>query len=104
MCEATLDQDREGKLCRDSNAHVGAAEGNRRIVVERVEKACWNFEEGRKRMSAPKMGPTEMRAEIIRLHREGKMPSLEDVLEAVAETRAEYREKILAARQGKKKS
>jgi hypothetical protein len=29
---------------------------------------------------------------------------LEDVLEAVAETRAEYREKILAARQGKKKS
>jgi len=55
-------------------------------------------------MNEPKMGPTEMRAEIIRLHREGKMPSLEAVLEAVADARAEYREKILAARRGKKKS
>ncbi len=51
-----------------------------------------------------KMGPTEMRAEIIRLHREGKMPSLEEILRAVAETRAEYQERILAARWGKKKS
>jgi hypothetical protein len=51
-----------------------------------------------------KMGPTEMRAEIIRLRREGKMPSLEELLKAVAETRAEYREKILSARRGKKKS
>jgi hypothetical protein len=49
-----------------------------------------------------KMGPTEMRAEITRLQREGKMPSLEEVLAAVAQVRAEYREKILAARRGKK--
>jgi hypothetical protein len=55
-------------------------------------------------MSEPKMGPTQMRAEIIRLHREGKMPSLEELLRAVAETRAEYRENILAARRGKKKA
>jgi hypothetical protein len=53
-------------------------------------------------MSAPKMGPTEMRAEIIRLHREGKMPSLEAVLEAVADARAEFRPKILAVRRVKK--
>ena len=53
-------------------------------------------------MNEPRMGPTEMRAEIIRLHREGKMPSLEEVLSAVQQTRAEYREKILAARRGKK--
>jgi hypothetical protein len=51
-----------------------------------------------------KMGPTEMRAEIIRLHREGKMPSLEELLRAVEETRTEYREKVLSARRGKKKS
>ena len=55
-------------------------------------------------MNESKMGPTEMRAEIIRLLREGKMPSLEELLRAVQETRAEYREKILAARRGKKKS
>jgi hypothetical protein len=55
-------------------------------------------------MNEPKMGPTEMRAEIIRLHREGKMPSLEEVLSAVQQIRAGYREKILAARRGKKKS
>jgi hypothetical protein len=53
-------------------------------------------------MSEQKMGPTEMRAEIIRLHREGRMPSLTELLRAVAETRAEYREKILSARRGKK--
>ena len=49
-------------------------------------------------MNEPKMGPTEMRAEVIRLNREGKMPSLDELLKAVVETRAEYREKILAAR------
>jgi len=53
-------------------------------------------------MNEPKMGPTEMRAEIIRLHREGKMPSLEAVLDAVASARVEYREKILAARNEKR--
>jgi len=49
-----------------------------------------------------KMGPTQYKAEIERLQREGKMPSLEAVLAAVAETRAEYREKILAARKSRK--
>jgi hypothetical protein len=36
------------------------------------------------------------------LIREGKMPTLEAVLAAIAETRAEYREKILAARRPRK--
>ena len=55
-------------------------------------------------MNEPKMGPTEMRAEIIRLHHENLMPTLERSLEVIVETRAEYRENILAARRGKKKS
>jgi hypothetical protein len=37
--------DGERNLCRDSNTRVGATESNRRVAVERVEKACWNFEE-----------------------------------------------------------
>ena len=53
-------------------------------------------------MSEPKRGPTQYKAEIERLQREGKMPTLEAVLAAVAETRAEYREKILAARKSRK--
>jgi len=55
-------------------------------------------------MNEPKMGPTELRAEIIRLHHENLMPTLERLLEVIVETRAEYREKILAARRGKKKA
>ena len=53
-------------------------------------------------MSEPKMVPTQYKAEIERLQQEGKMPSLEEVLSAVQQTRAEYREKILAPRRGKK--
>ncbi len=49
-----------------------------------------------------KLGPTQFKAEVERLQREGKMPTLEEVLAAVAETRAEYREKILAARKSRK--
>jgi hypothetical protein len=49
-----------------------------------------------------KMGPTQYKAEVERLQREGKMPTLEAVLAAVAEVRAEYREKILAARKSRK--
>jgi len=45
-----------------------------------------------------KFGPTQFQAEIERLQREGKMPSLEDVLSAISEVRAEYRPRILAAR------
>jgi hypothetical protein len=48
------------------------------------------------------MRPTEMRAEITRLHREGKLPSLEEVLAAVAQVRAEFAPKTLAASRGKK--
>lgn len=51
----------------------------------------------------PRMGPTQFEAEVERLQGEGKMPSLEEVLAAVAETRAEYREKILAARRKSRK-
>ena len=53
-------------------------------------------------MNEPKIGPSQFKAEIERLKREGKFPSLEEVLGAVAETRAEYRDKILAARRSKK--
>jgi len=45
-----------------------------------------------------KFGPTQFQAEVERLQREGKMPSLEAVLSAVAEIRELYRPRILAAR------
>ena len=53
-------------------------------------------------MREKKMGPTEMRAEIIRLHRENKMPTLDEVLAAVADARKIYTPKILSARKGRK--
>ncbi len=50
-------------------------------------------------MSEPKkFGPSDFAAEVERLKAAGKLPSLETLLAAIAETRAEYREKILAAR------
>ena len=55
-------------------------------------------------MNEPKMGPTEFAAEVERLKAEGRFPSLETLLAAIAQTRAEYREKILAARRAKKKA
>jgi hypothetical protein len=51
-----------------------------------------------------KLGPTQFKSEVERLKAAGKMPSLEEVLAAVAEVRAEFAPKILAARRGKKKS
>jgi len=54
-------------------------------------------------MSEPKIGPTEFAAEAEKLKAEGRLPSLETLLAAIAEMRAEYREKILAARRRKKK-
>ncbi len=45
-----------------------------------------------------KLGPSDFAAEVERLKAEGKLPPLERVLSAVAEIRAEYRPKILAAR------
>jgi len=45
-------------------------------------------------MNEPKIGPTEFAAEAVGLKAEGKFPSLETLLAAIAETRAEYREFI----------
>ena len=103
MRELTLDQ-----MGKENSAAIQTLtlvqEGDRRIVVERVEKACWNFEEGRKRMNEPKMGPTEFAAEVERLKAEGRFPSLETLLAAIAETRAEFARKILDARRGKREA
>jgi hypothetical protein len=55
-------------------------------------------------MSEPKMGPTEFAAEVEKLKADGRFPSLETLLAAIAETRAEFASKILAARRGKKKA
>jgi len=52
----------------------------------------------------PKVGPSDFQKEVERLKAAGKLPSLETLLAAIAETRAEYREKILAARRGKKRA
>ena len=54
-------------------------------------------------MSEPKLGSTQFKAEVEKLQREGRMPTLEAVLDAVVSARAEYREKILAARHGRGK-
>jgi len=53
-------------------------------------------------MSEPKIGPSDFQREVEKLQREGRFPSLEDLLEAIASTRAEYREKILAVRKSRK--
>ncbi len=49
-------------------------------------------------MSDKKFGPSDFKAEAERLHAAGKMPKLEDLLAAVADTRKEYAPKILQAR------
>lgn len=51
-----------------------------------------------------KLGPTQFQAEIERLKSEGRMPSLIELLDVIAEVRAEYRGKILAARAGRRNS
>jgi hypothetical protein len=53
-------------------------------------------------MNEPMMGPTEFAAEVERLKAEGRLPSLETLLAAIAETRAKFVPKILAARRAKK--
>jgi hypothetical protein len=45
-----------------------------------------------------KIKPSDLAAQAAELHQQGKMPSLEDVLSAVAEAREKYADKILAAR------
>jgi hypothetical protein len=52
----------------------------------------------------PKLGPTQFAAEVERLKAEGKMPSLEQVLDVIAETRKIFVPQILAARRGRGKS
>jgi hypothetical protein len=47
---------------------------------------------------ALKLGPTQLQAEVERLQASGRMPSLEKLLDVIAEVRAEYRGKILTAR------
>ena len=42
--------------------------------------------------------PSDLEREARRLVASGQMPSLETLLQAIAETTAEYRDKILAAR------
>jgi hypothetical protein len=49
-------------------------------------------------MSEPKFGPTQFKAEVEKLRLEGRMPTLEQLLRAIAEVREIYRPKILAAR------
>ena len=47
---------------------------------------------------ALKLGPTQFQAEVERLRGEGRMPSLPQLLDVIAEVRAKYRGKILTAR------
>lgn len=54
-------------------------------------------------MAEPKVGPSDFQKEVEKLQREGRMPTLEALLEAVASARAEYRDKILAARKRRTK-
>jgi hypothetical protein len=46
-------------------------------------------------MAKKKVGPSDFAAEIERLTAEGKMPSLQQVLDAIADTREKYAAKIL---------
>jgi len=48
--------------------------------------------------------PTDLRVEAQRLIAAGRMPSLDQLLEAVADTRVEYRDQIIAARKRGKRS
>lgn len=50
-----------------------------------------------------KLGPTQFQAEVERLKAEGRMPSLIELLDVIAEVRAEYRGRILAARKERRK-
>jgi hypothetical protein len=50
-------------------------------------------------MSEKKVGPSDLNAEVERLKAAGKFPTLEEVLDAVAEARQKFARKILNARQ-----
>jgi hypothetical protein len=50
-------------------------------------------------MSEKKVGPSDFEAEIERLKAAGKLPTLDEVLDAVADTRQKFESKILKTRQ-----
>jgi hypothetical protein len=45
-----------------------------------------------------KLGPSDFKAEVERLHAAGKLPQLHELLGAVADSRKEFAGKILEAR------
>lgn len=49
-------------------------------------------------MKEPLIKPSDLRSMSQELIESGKMPSLDDVLSAISETRKEYRQQILDAR------
>ena len=49
-------------------------------------------------MTEKKMGPSDFQAEVERLRAAGKFPTLDEVLDAVADARERYTPKILKAR------
>ena len=55
-------------------------------------------------MKEPKLGPTQFAAEVERLKAEDKMPSLEQLLDVIAETRKIFVPQILAERTRRRKS
>ena len=50
-------------------------------------------------MHKPKIKPSDLRAEAQRLIDSGQMPSLDRLLATIAETREQYKDRILAARE-----
>lgn len=50
-------------------------------------------------MAEKKVGPTDFQKEVERLHASGKLPSLDELLKAVGETRQKYAPKIIKARE-----
>jgi hypothetical protein len=55
-------------------------------------------------MSEKKVGPSDFAAEVEKLRAAGKLPSLEEVLDAVADARQKFAPKILEARQHARES
>jgi hypothetical protein len=49
-------------------------------------------------MSEKKLSPADFREEVQRLHAAGKLPPIHELLSAVADTRKDYADKIIAAR------
>jgi hypothetical protein len=45
-----------------------------------------------------RLGPTQFQAEAERLQADGRMPTLPELLDVIAEVRTEYRGRILTAR------